>query len=110
MFGEVRAENCPPSVSRFSSGCVGLKPLGATRYTRPRRWVGSLSPVACPPTPGSYQSETYSAPSGPTHTSDGRNQLSLAFSTSTNFALYPAPSFGADASPFFSASDVISAL
>jgi hypothetical protein len=68
------------------------------------------SPVACPPTPGSYQSQTNTDPSGATQTSDGRNQLSLALIRSTTFALYPAPSVPGVAVRFFSSSEFISPL
>ena len=53
-------------------GTVYFAPGGATRKMRPR----STSCWLWPPTPGSYQSATNSEPSGATHTSLGRNQLS----------------------------------
>ncbi len=65
----------PAGVLTLSFGAVYFSAPGTvTRKMRPR----VRSPIAWPPTPGSYQSATISEPSGATQTSAGRNHLSRA--------------------------------
>src|ERR1051325_6112398 len=92
-FGERSASIAPSALLTSSFGTLYFEPVGARRKILPRNVASLLSPIACPPTPGSYQSATISDPSGAVHTSEGRNHLSPPIIIGTMLALYPAPSF-----------------
>src|SRR5439155_26367113 len=92
-FGDRSASLAPSAPLTSNCGTLYFTPSGASRKILPRKLSALLSPIACPPTPGSYQSATISDPSGAVHTSDGRNHLSPPTIIGTMLALYPAPSF-----------------